>query len=107
MPENANKIVALLAVAATLLLFGWIICQILRNKYAKIKTVKAQVADKFQADKFARLYGSAARKPQYYVVFRVNGKKKSFRISEFSYGGYRIGERGTLKYKGDKLVDFK
>lgn len=107
MPGKANELIAMVAVAVTLLLFGGIIYQILRNKYAKIKTVKAQVEDKFVADKFAKIYGSAAKKAQYYVVFQINGKKKSFRVSEFSYGGYRVGECGTLKYKGDKLVEFK
>lgn len=107
MPESVQKVIILLAIACTLFLFGKIIYQILRNRYAKVKTVKAQVVDKFKADKFTKIYGSAARTPQYYVVFQIGSKKKSFRISEFSYGGYRIGECGTLKYKGDKLVDFK
>lgn len=107
MPELVHKVIILLAKACTLFLFGRIIYQILRNKFAKVRMVKAQVVDKFKADKFAKIYGSAARTPQYYVVFQIGSKKKSFRISEFSYGGYRIGERGTLKYKGDKLVDFK
>ena len=107
MPEPVHKAFILLAIACTVFLFGRIIYQVLRNKYAKVKTVKAQVVDKFKADKFSKIYGSAARTPQYYVVFQIGSKKKSFRVSEFSYGGYRIGERGTLKYKGDKLVDFK
>ena len=107
MPEPVHKVIILFAIACTLFMFGRIIYQILRNKYAKVKTVKAQVVDKFKADRFSKIYGSAARTPQYYVVFQIGSKKKSFRISEFSYGGYRIGERGTLKYKGDKLVDFK
>ncbi len=107
MPETVNKIIVLLAIACTLFLFGKIIYQTLRNRYAKVKTVNAQVVDKFKADKFSKIYGSAARTPQYYVVFQIGSKKKSFRVSEFSCGGYRIGERGTLKYKGDKLVDFK
>ena len=107
MLEPVHKAFVLLAIACTVFLFGRIIYQILRNKYAKVKTVKAQVVDKFKADQFSKIYGSAARVPQYYVVFHIGNKKKSFRISEFSYGGYRVGERGTLKYKGDKLVDFK
>lgn len=106
MPETAHKIITLLAIACTLFLYVGIICQVLRNKYAKVKTVKAQVVDKFKADKFSKIYGSAARRPQYFVVFLIDGKKKSFRISEFSYGGYRLNERGTLKYKGDRLIDF-
>ena len=107
MPEPVHKAFVLLAIACTVFLFGRIIYQVLRNKYAKVKTVKARVVDKFKADQFSKIYGSAARVPQYYVVFQMGNKKKSFRISAFSYGGYRIGERGTLKYKGDKLVDFK
>lgn len=107
MPEAVNKIVVILAIACTLFLFGKIVYQILRNKYAKVKTVKAQVVDKFTADQFAKIYGSAAKKPQYYVVFQIDGKKKSFRVSEFSYGGYKLHERGTLKYKGDRLIDFR
>lgn len=107
MPELVYKVAILLAIACTLFLFGRIIYQVLSNKYAKVKAVKAQVADKFKADKFSKIYGSAARTPQYYVVFQIGSKKKSFRVSDFSYGGYRIGECGTLKYKGEKLVDFK
>ena len=41
------------------------------------------------------------------IVFSVGGKKKSFYVSQFSYNGYRVNERGTLKYKGDKLIEFK
>ena len=45
MPEPVHKVIILLAIACTLFLFGRIIYQILRNKYAKVKTVKAQVVD--------------------------------------------------------------
>ena len=106
MPEEVNKIIALLAIACTVFVFGKIIYQLVRNKYARVKTVKAQIVDKFKADKFTRIYGSPARAPQYFVVFQIGSKRKSFRVAEFSYGGYKIGERGTLKYKGDKLIDF-
>ena len=40
-------------------------------------------------------------------VIYFNDKKKSFYVSQFSYNGYRVNERGTLKYKGDKLIEFK
>lgn len=41
------------------------------------------------------------------VAFMANGKKRYFYVSEFSYGGYRINETGTLKYRGDRLLSFK
>lgn len=107
MLETVNKLIVLLAMACTLFVFGKIFYQTIRDKYTKVKTAKARVVDKFKADQFARIYGSAARVPQYYVVFQMNGRKKAFRVSEFSYAGYRIGESGTLKYRGGKLVDFR
>ena len=107
MSDTVNKIIVLIAIACILFLLGRSIYQVLRNKYAKVKSVKAQVVDKFKADKFTKIYGSSARAPQYYVVFQIDKRKKTFRISEFSFGGYSVGERGTLKYKGDKLIDFK
>ncbi len=107
MPEIVNKIIVILALVCTVFVFGKLFYQAIRNKYAKIKTVKAQVADKFKADQLTKIYGPVARVSQYYVVFQLADGKKSFRVSETSYCGYQIGERGTLKYKGDRLVDFR
>ena len=107
MPEIATKIIVILALACTVFVFGKILYQAIQNKHARVKTAKAQVVDKFKAEQFVRIYGPGAREPQYYVVFQMDGQKKSFRVSAFSYGGYQIGERGTLKYKGNKLVDFR
>ena len=30
-----------------------------------------------------------------------------FRVSQFSYNGYRIHQRGTLKYRGSRILSFK
>ncbi len=110
MPENTNEIfnniIVILAVLCTCAIFCKIIYTVIRDRFAPVKQVKAQVADKFVADGFSKIYGSMARKPQYFVVFSIENKKRSFRVSEFSYKGYKVGERGTLKYKGSKLVDF-
>jgi hypothetical protein len=43
---------------------------------------------------------------RYAVVFSAEGKRFSFYVSEFSFGGYRKGERGMLTYKGNKIIDF-
>ena len=52
-------------------------------------------------------YSGTGKHEKYVVVFSVDGKKKSFYVSQFSYNGYRVNEKGTLKYKGDKLIEFK
>jgi hypothetical protein len=44
---------------------------------------------------------------KYAVTFQIGNKRKSFYVSELSYGGYRKGEKGTLTYRGDRLIDFQ
>ncbi len=43
---------------------------------------------------------------KYAVTFQIGNKRKSFFVSELSYQGYRKGEKGTLTYRGDRLIDF-
>lgn len=43
---------------------------------------------------------------RYVIVFEAEGKTLSFYVSEFSFGGYRKGERGKLTYQGGRLIDF-
>ena len=81
------------------------IIKTIKNKYASVKTVKAVVVDKHKIETFSK-YSGNGKNEKYVVVFSVNGKKKSFYVSQFSYGGYRINEKGMLKYKGDNLIGF-
>ena len=46
-------------------------------------------------------------KSNYIVVFETNNKKLSFNVSEVSYGKYKTNEKGTLKYRGSKIISFK
>jgi len=51
-------------------------------------------------------FSKYGKRVKYAVTFLTDGKKKSFYVSEFSYNGYRKGEKGTLTYQGDRLIDF-
>lgn len=110
MPENGNEfinsLIAILAVLCIGALFFRIIYHFLRDKFSPVISEKAQVVDKYVVDNFSKMYGSLAKKPQYYIVFSVGSRKRSFRVSEFSFRGYKINERGILKYKGSRLIDF-
>ncbi len=75
------------------------------SRFAPVRTVKAQVVDKFKNDHFTKIYGPS-HPTAYTVVFEAEGKKRSFRVSEFSYNGYKLKEKGTLKYQGSRLIDF-
>lgn len=105
MPEGATQIIVILVLAFWLLVAIRIVVKVVRNKYAPVKTVKAVVIDKHKVESFSKYSGNGKRN-KFVVVFSANGKKLSFYVSEFSYGGYKIKESGTLKYKGDRIIDF-
>ena len=96
----------MLSALSFVLIFLYVIIRHLTDKYGKVKTVEAVVIHKSKMEPFSKVKSSGMG-TRCYVVFQVNGKKISFRVSEFSYNGYRIGEKGTLKYKGERLIDFK
>ncbi len=111
MPENAselfNNMVIVLSVLCICFVFFKLFYTRIKDRLAPTKTAKAKVVDKFVADDFSKIYGPAARRPQYFVVFSMDNQKRSFRVSEFSYNGYKINQRGTIKYKGTRLIDFR
>ena len=106
MPENIVSIIlpALFIVVWALVLVR-IIIKTIKNKYASVKTVQAVVIDKHKIETFSQ-YSGIGKSEKYVVTFSANGKKKSFYVSQFSYGGYRVNEKGMLKYKGDNLIEF-
>ena len=102
MPDN---LIGYIAVLVTIAWFVGILLRIYNRKYGKTKTAKATVVHKQVNEVFSK-YSGTGKTYMYYVTFRFNGKRKSFSVSEISYNGYREGETGTLKYKGDRLIDF-
>ena len=107
MPENISNIVIIsIFVGVGVLAMVSILIRSVKNRCAPVKTVQAVVVDKNKVETFSKYSGSGKRE-KYVIVFSVGGKRKSFYVSQFSYNGYRINEKGTLKYKGDKLIAFK
>ncbi len=92
-----------------LLLFAFTVFCILKkafwHKIAPIKTVKARVVAKDNS-KLPSRYASSAQ-PPCRVIFDVKGKTKAFTVSGFSYNSYKLGEEGTLTYKGDRVISFE
>ena len=110
MPENIySTVMILLFVGIGVLAVVSILARTIKNRYAPVKAVKAVkavVVDKHKIEAFTK-YAGNGKNEKYVIVFFVDGKKKSFYASQFSYGGYRVNEKGVLKYKGDKLIEFK
>jgi hypothetical protein len=76
------------------------------KRFAPVKTVQAEVIHKQTVESFSKYKGNG-KHVRHCVVFRANGKKLYFYVNQFSYGGYRVGEKGKLTYKGDRIIDFK
>lgn len=107
MPDDIVSIVIFsLFIGIWLWAMARVLIKAIKTKHAPIKSVKAVVIDKNIVETFDK-YAGNGKHEKYVIVFSVDGKKKSFYVSQFSYGGYRVNEKGTLKYKGDKLIEFK
>ena len=99
-----NNIVSWIMMGFWCILSVLLLIKLARYIFAPVKTARATVVDK---SKTRLLSTKDPQRYRYTVVFSVEGKKRGFYISEFSYGGYRVGERGTLTYKGDRLIEFR
>lgn len=107
MPDHISNIIliAVIAVVFGLAAVG-VAVKIGKNRFAPVKTVPAVVLDKHKVETFSK-YSGNGKGEKYVVVFSVAGKKKSFYVSQFSYNGYKVNEKGTLQYKGDRLIGFQ
>jgi hypothetical protein len=101
MPDDIVSwvMMAVFAIPAALAGIRWI-----GYRFAPVKKVRATVVDKNRIERMSR---QGTKRYQYAIVFATEGRKLSFYVSEFSYGGYRKGETGTLTYKGDRIIDFQ
>ena len=107
MPENViNIVITSIFIGIGALAMGSIIARTIKNRYAPIKVVEAVIIDKNKIESFSKYSGNGEAE-KYVIVFSVNGKKKSFYVSQFSYNGYKVNGKGILKYKGNKLISFK
>lgn len=95
-------------VLSALVLICWVLiaARCVINSCASVKVVRAKVVDKYKQRTITKFYGTFMREGCV-IVLEANGKRLSFSVSEFSYDGYALGETGTLKYKGNRLISFE
>ena len=84
-----------------------IVAKILHNCFSKEKREEAIVVNKQSFDKtIYRKSQAPFVKKSYVITFQCKNKKRNFDVSEFSYNNYIINQKGTLIYKGSRLIDF-
>ena len=101
-----NIFIIIFAIITQLLFVTYIIKMFFGDKIAPVKTVKAEVIDKYKKEVISKNPKIFTSTPCV-IVFKTEKKNLSFLVSEFSCGSYRIKEKGTLKYKGRKIISFK
>ena len=102
MPENPVSCVFIGIFAILALFCGF---RLLKNVLSPIRSVEASVIHKQKVENISG-YSGTGKHTKYAVTFSAGNNRFSFYVSEFSYRGYRIGEKGILKYKGDRLIEF-
>jgi len=93
-------------ITVSILLAILIAVRVIKNITAPEKTVKAMVVGKQTADQLSK-YSENGKNKKFAVTFSAEDKKMTFYVSEFSYKGYKIGDKGILKYKGNRIIAFK
>ena len=82
------------------------IVRIIYTSLQSKKTVKATIVEKHISERVSK-YAGDGRPKTCIVVFSIEGKTKSFQVSEFSYDGYQVNDTGMLTYKGNRLIKFE
>lgn len=100
-----NVVIAILFLGIGILAVVSSLARFWKNHHAPVQRVPAEVIGKHRAESFSQYAGNGKRE-KYVVVFSVDGKKKAFFVSPFSYDGYHLHEKGQLTYRGEKIIDF-
>ena len=100
-----SHILNIFSIILFLLCWFLIIKKFFFRKFAPVKTVIAEVIDKYKVEEISKHPG-VSKEEKFIVVFQTKDKKLSFYVSAFSYQHYRK-KRGTLKYKGNQIISFR
>lgn len=104
--ELVVKIIGIVFIGFLIFLFGAVFVRNCKMVFGLTKTVDAIVVKKYKVEEFTK-YSGTGKKYRYVVVFEVGSKLLRLNVSELSYSGYRVNEKGSLTYKGNRVVDFK
>lgn len=103
--ELIVKIIGIAFFAFIIFLFIAVFIRNCQAIFGSVKTVDAKIVKKYKVDEFSK-YSGTGQKHRYVVVFETNGKLLRLNVSEVSYSGYRVNEKGRLTYKGNRVYDF-
>lgn len=101
-----GSIINIIFILVFLICWVLIIIRLVHTRFAPVKTIKAQIVDKYKLNTKS-IYPKTFKGDMCKVVFKTKNKKLSFLVSQITFDNYKKGQKGTLKYKGNKIIDFK
>ena len=91
-----------------IIIIAGIFIRTINNMLSKEKSIEAIIIDKNSYDKeIIRKSEPPFLKKEYTLTFLCKNKKMIFSVSELSYKNFRLNQKGILKYKGNRFIDFK
>lgn len=104
--DNMSGVVLVVSVLLFSVCWFFVLKKQITTRCASIKTVEAEVVDKYCIQTASKLRGMFGRETCM-VVFATETEKLSFSVSELSYGEYHIFDKGKLTYQGNKIISFR
>lgn len=102
MPELTDIINIIFLVIGIVIIAGIALKFFQKERISHAVVINKQCFDK----QIIRKNQAPFTKKEYVITFECGGKKLNFEVPEISYNNYRINQKGTLKYKGNRLIDF-
>ncbi len=107
MADFVGNIVNLIFFLIGIIIVFGIAFRVFKDSFLKEKELDAVIINKQCYDKRVYSIGQAPYTKKNYIVSFLCGKKKlHFEVSEFSYKIYSLNQKGRLRYKGNRLIDF-
>ncbi len=108
---NGNRIgeiiCAIFAILSFVIIVG-IFIRFINERLSPVKKANAILVDKQKyTERVILKNGASHDETKCVITFLVNNKRIHFCVSEFSYDGYSLNQKGILRYKGGKILEFK
>lgn len=103
---NGNIINSVFTIIGVIIIIG-ITIRFFKEKHSRKNSIPATITN---MQKYTHEVFSKAQAPhtvsKYIITFSTEKKALSFEVSEMSYSQYKMYQKGTLTYKGSKIIDF-
>lgn len=102
-----GNIISLVFGALGIVIVVGIAIRLVRDRYSRERREYGEVVNKqmFETEMIGK-DRMPFKKRKCIISFMCGGRRLDFETPEFMYGEYSIGDKGTVVYKGSRLIEF-